>query len=184
MTDLDIRTGGLDQPQPFAPLGPGMAHSTTFGHAPLEFSGDRPTLELPDLADATNGEVLLAGLLVQIHGALDRLVEAAVDDRLSFDLNSLWKLSWTANPGYADQELERLYRGVAVFNLDAVADLTVGFAAGAGKAGATNASFVISPRGYIVVPLLTSHVSVGGPGAAGAIVTGLDHAPVIAGGRF
>jgi hypothetical protein len=121
------------------------------------------------------------GLLGQIHDDLAELVAYLRDDRLSFDVDQVYSLNWAAG-AFADQELSRLYRGIAIFNLDAVNDLQVGFAAG--KGSVAKRDFVISPRGYLTLPFLTAHVSVGGVGAGPAVVVALEHAPPVAGGRF
>src|SRR4051812_34062298 len=85
------------------------------------------------------------GLLGQIHDDVAALVAFLRDDRLSFDADQVYSLIWPAG-AFADQELSRLYRGIAVFNLDAVNDLQVGFAAGKGTVAKRD--FVVSPRGY------------------------------------
>ena len=121
------------------------------------------------------------GLIGTIASDLEQLVAYLKDDRLTFDADAINSLTWAAN-ACADLELGRLYRGVTVFNLDGTNDIYVGFAAGLGKSG--KSQFTISPRGYLTLPILTGHVSVGGAGTGTAVVIGWQHAPAIGGGKF
>lgn len=121
------------------------------------------------------------GLLQQVADDLADLVAYLRDDRLSFDVDAIYTPFWNAN-GFADVELGELYRGVAIFNLSGVNDVQVGFAAGTGTPAAR--AFTVSARGYLTLPILTSHVSVGSIGGGPAVIIGLKHAPPIGGGRF
>ena len=76
-----------------------------------------------------------------------------------------------------------MYGAVSVFNLDSTNDAYVGFAAGTGKSG--SAPLIVSPRAWVTIPVLTSHVSIGGSGGtAGVLLLAHLKAQPTAGGKF
>lgn len=121
------------------------------------------------------------GVLEQIADDLAEGLAFLRDDVGTFDADAVNPLAWAAGT-FADLELGRLYRGVTIFNLDAANDVFVGFAAGQGTAA--KSAFVISARGYLTLPIVVSHISVGGAGVGKAVVIGWRHAPLIDGGKF
>lgn len=141
-----------------------------------------------EAAQLSPTELLSAGLLSQAVAQLVEIAEFLRDDRASFDIDDLRKVVWPvagSDPKYANIEFNRNYRGVAVFNESTTNDLRVGFAADAASPVNGNQVFTVSVRSWITIPILTSHVSVGGTdGVAGAVVIGLKHAPTIGGGKF
>jgi hypothetical protein len=107
-------------------------------------------------------------LLEKVHDRLERAAEWGAIDAVQ-------RLSWAA--GQSAEFNERgTYKGVMVIN-ETTADMTLGFTPGAGARAGQTGTITIPSRGWIVLPVRGTTISVGAAGAGSATVIVLAVSP-------
>jgi hypothetical protein len=115
------------------------------------------------------------GILVAIEDKLERILHHLRRAEEWGAIDSVTRLPWAAG-GWADFNERGDFRGVMVIN-ETAADMTLGFAPGAGARAGQPGTLTIPSRGWIVLPIRGVTISVGAVAAGSATVIALAIAP-------